>query len=59
MDASQIGKRAWSLDIFWIKDDSLTDTSSLPPPEVLASEIAADLKAAQTLFEGIAKRLAG
>ena len=48
-----------SLDIFWIKDDSLTDTSSLPPPEVLASEIAADLKAAQTLFEGIAKRLAG
>ena len=48
-----------SLDIFWIKDDSLTDTSALPPPEVLAGEIAADLKEAQAVFEGIAKRLAG
>ena len=48
-----------SLDIFWIKDDSATDASALPPPDVLAAEIAADLKAAQTVFAGIAKRLAG
>ena len=48
-----------SLDIFWIKDDSATDASTLPPPEVLAAEIAAELKAAQAVFAGIAKRLSG
>ena len=48
-----------NLDIFWIKDDSLTDADALPPPDVLAAEIAADLKAAQAVFEGIAKKLAG
>ena len=48
-----------NLDIFWIKDDSLTDADALPPPDVLAGEIAADLKAAQAVFEGIAKRLGG
>ena len=48
-----------NLDIFWIKDDSLTDTGALPTPGVLAAEIAADLKAAQAVFKGIAKRLAG
>ena len=31
-----------SLDLFWIKDKSLTDTDSLPPPDVLATEIADD-----------------
>ena len=46
-----------SLDIFWIKDDSLTDASALPPPEVLAGEIAEDLQAAQKRFHSIAARL--
>ena len=31
-----------SLDLFWVKDKSLTDTDSLPPPDVLATEIADD-----------------
>src|SRR5438132_1439175 len=29
-----------SLDIFWLKDDSLEDSANLPAPEVLALEIA-------------------
>ncbi|MDG1858626.1 MAG: hypothetical protein P8I94_05965 [Emcibacteraceae bacterium] len=28
-----------SLDITWLKDDSLTDLDNLPEPEVLAEEI--------------------
>jgi type I restriction enzyme M protein len=32
-----------SLDLFWIKDKSLTDMDSLPAPGVLAAEIAAKL----------------
>ena len=46
-----------SLDLFWIKDKSLTDTDSLPPPDVLASEIADDLEAALAQFTKIAARL--
>ena len=47
-----------SLDLFWIKDKSLTDTDSLPPPDVLATEIADDLEAALEQFTKIAARLA-
>ena len=25
-----------SLDIFWLKDDSLADSDNLPPPEIIA-----------------------
>ena len=35
-----------SLDIFWIKDESLEDTENLPPPEVIAEEIADNLETA-------------
>lgn len=47
-----------SLDLFWIKDRSLTDTDSLPAPEVIASEIVDDLEAALQQFTKIAARLA-
>jgi type I restriction enzyme M protein len=47
-----------SLDLFWIKDKSLTDTDSLPAPGVLAAEIADDLEAALAQFSKIAARLA-
>ncbi len=33
-----------SLDIFWLKDVSLEDSSKLPDPQVLAAEIAAELR---------------
>ena len=46
-----------SLDLFWIKDQSLTDTDALPPPDVIAAEIAEELEAAFDLFSKIAKRL--
>jgi hypothetical protein len=46
-----------SLDVFWIKDKSLTDTDSLPAPEILAAEIADDLEAALEQFTKIAARL--
>src|SRR6266446_435613 len=43
-----------SLDIFWLKDDSLEDSSSLPDPDVLAVEIVDDLQAALDEFAQIA-----
>src|SRR5437762_3879878 len=47
----------FSLDLFWIKDKSLTDTDSLPAPDILASEIADDLEAALEQFTKIAAKL--
>ena len=46
-----------SLDLFWVKDQSLTDTDSLPPPDIIAAEIADELEAAFDLFSKIAQRL--
>ncbi len=46
-----------SLDLLWIKDRSLTDTDPLPPPDVIAREIADDLEAALEQFTKIAARL--
>ena len=47
-----------SLDIFWLRDDSLTDTDDLPPPAVLAAEIAEDLQAALEEIQALAESLA-
>jgi len=46
-----------SLDLFWIKDKSLTDTDALPSPHIIATEIADDLEAALEQFTKIAARL--
>lgn len=35
-----------SLDIFWLKDESLEDSENLPAPEVLAAEIVESLETA-------------
>jgi type I restriction enzyme M protein len=43
-----------SLDIFWLKDESLTDSDNLPPPEVIAQEIVEGLEAAPEQFRLIA-----
>jgi type I restriction enzyme M protein len=48
-----------SLDITWLKDDSLEDSAKLPPPEVIAAEIAEDLRAALEQFEAIQADLNG
>lgn len=42
-----------SLDIFWLKDDSLEDTENLPQPEVIAAEIVENLEAALEQFREI------
>ena len=42
-----------SLDVFWLRDDSLEDSDNLPPPDVLAAEIVEDLKAALEQFAEI------
>ncbi len=46
-----------SLDIFWLRDESLEDTDNLPPPAVIASEIIEDLEAALAQFAEIATSL--
>ncbi len=46
-----------SLDIFWLKDDSLEDSASLPEPDVIAAEIVEDLQAALDEFARIAADL--
>jgi len=43
-----------SLDIFWLKDESLADNDNLPAPEVIAQEIVEDLQAALEQFRLIA-----
>ena len=47
-----------SLDIFWLKDESLEDSENLPAPEVLAREIVENLEAALEQFRGIEEELA-
>ena len=42
-----------SLDIFWLKDTSLEDSSKLPDPHVLAAEIAEDLRSALEQIESV------
>jgi type I restriction enzyme M protein len=48
-----------NLDLFWLKDESLEDAEELPAPDVLAQEIAYDLKAALEQFSAIAEKLKG
>ncbi len=46
-----------SLDIFWLKDDSLEDSANLPEPGILAASIVEDLEAALEQFRMIASDL--
>ena len=43
-----------SLDVFWLKDASMTDLENLPEPEVLADEIMENLRSALSSFEAVA-----
>jgi type I restriction enzyme M protein len=47
-----------SLDITWLRDESLEDLDNLPSPEVIAQEIIEDLEAALMEFSAIAESLA-
>jgi type I restriction enzyme M protein len=46
-----------SLDIFWLRDESLEDAADLPDPDVLAAEIVEDLAAALEKFSAVAMAL--
>ena len=46
-----------SLDIFWLKDESLEDSENLPEPDVLAQDIVENLGAALELFSSIHENL--
>ena len=48
-----------SLDIFWLRDESMEDTASLAPPDEIAEEIVEDLRAALEQLEEIAGDLSG
>lgn len=46
-----------SLDIFWLKDESLEDSENLPDPNILAKDIADNLDSAleqsSSIYEGL------
>ena len=46
-----------NLDIFWLKDDSLTDLDNLPEPEIIAAEIVENLEAALESFKTVQEAL--
>jgi len=48
-----IARDKTSLDIFWIRDESLADLDNLPDPDVLAEEIIENLEAGVESFKQI------
>ncbi|MBM1916971.1 hypothetical protein JQW18_20850 [Sulfitobacter pseudonitzschiae] len=48
-----------SLDVFWLKDKSLTDLDNLPEPDALAEEIIEELEAGLESFRSVQAELAG
>jgi type I restriction enzyme M protein len=48
-----------NLDIFWLKDKSLTDLDNLPDPDVLANEIIENIESGLNSFRGIMDTLNG
>ena len=46
-----------SLDIFWIKDKSLTDLDNLPDPDILANEIIENIESGLSCFKEIKEEL--
>ncbi len=55
--ADLIARDKASLDIFWLKDDSLDNLDDLPPPDVLQQEIIEHLEAALLAFRDVAAGL--
>jgi type I restriction enzyme M protein len=48
-----------SLDIFWLKDESLSDLENLPEPDVLAEEIIQNIEAGLNSFKEVVNGLNG
>ena len=47
-----------NLDLLWLKDDSLDDVDSLPPPDEIAAQMVENLQAALDAFQSVADELA-
>ena len=54
-----IARDKTSLDIFWLKDKSLTDLDNLPEPDELAEEIIENLEAGLNSFRAVLNKLSG
>lgn len=52
-----IARDKTSLDIFWLKDTSLTDLDNLPEPDILAQEIIENIEAGLNSFREIVNSL--
>ena len=52
-----IARDKTSLDIFWLKDKSLTDLDNLPDPDILAAEIIENIEASLNSLKEIAESL--
>ncbi|MGC2221463.1 MAG: SAM-dependent DNA methyltransferase, partial [Methylocella sp.] len=48
-----IARDKTSLDIFWLKDKSLTDLDNLPEPDALAEEIIENLESGLDSFRAV------
>ena len=51
--ADLVARDKCSLDLFWLRDESLEDSANLPEPEVIAEEIADDLRSALEQIEAV------
>lgn len=54
---AEIADRSDSLDINWLKDDSVEDAADLPTPEILAQAAMGELEAALAELQGIIEAL--
>ena len=54
-----ISRDKTSLDIFWIKDKSLTDLDNLPDPDILANEIIENIESGLNSFREIMETING
>jgi type I restriction enzyme M protein len=56
-DSELTARDKCSLDVFWLKDESLEASQNLPPPGEIAREIVEDLRVALEQFESVASDL--
>ena len=57
--ADIVARDKTSLDIFWLKDSSLTDLENLPDPDILANEIIENIESGLSSFRAIMETING
>ncbi len=56
--AELVARDTASLDAFWLRDEALDASANRPAPQVIAAEIAEDMRAALATFEELHAALA-